>query len=188
MQNMTNLDGTVDFFTRRTQGSADLTKSNGPSDFAKICRSKGSWRGAIGPASGEPAGAGAEQRHASPPVQTGRRRHPGWLAQTERVVCDEHGRVGAGDRGQNHHHAEQYGPHRDPIGFEARALVAPDLLVALGGGGPGPVPRGIALGSLAGDRDRSPAGRTGTGRVALAGVGPPLALIGNRLSPGHWYA
>jgi hypothetical protein len=50
MQNLTNLDVTVDFFTRRTQDSANLTKSNGPSDFVQKCRSKGSWRGAIGPA------------------------------------------------------------------------------------------------------------------------------------------
>ena len=82
MQNMTNLDVTVDCFTRRTQDSANPTKSSGPSDFVEICRSKGSGRGAIGPASRAPARAGAEQRH------------PGWLAQTgERVMRGQHGRV-----------------------------------------------------------------------------------------------
>ena len=91
MQNMTNLDVTVDFFTRRTQDSANLTKSNGPSDFAEICRSKGSWR------RDRPRVTRARQRRRraasrEPAAQTGERRHPGWLAQTgERVVCDEHG-------------------------------------------------------------------------------------------------
>ncbi len=86
--------------------------------------------------------------------------------------------MGARRRDEHEDHAEQHGPHRDPIGLETRALMARDVRAT-------PRGRAVAIVDLPADRDGPPNGwLVVLGRDGAHGGAVPRARDAGRAGAG----